>query len=130
MSMNVAVARGRRHARRLMVDRIDIGTPTGGWTENQDGDQVATVTPLNVDLPALIKALPQQSRIVEVGGKPVTLFAYDVLLPHDTEGLAVEQLVTVKSSSGTDLQGRSLTVVDVTWGSFQIARRLVCRAQL
>lgn len=114
----------------MMLDRVTVARPTGGWTENEQGQQVPASDDVHVDVPAWIRPLHQQSRIVEVGGQPATLLAYDVLLPHGTDDLQVDDLVTVTSSAGTDLEGRTLTVVDVTVGSHQVARRLVCQIQL
>jgi len=123
------VKRGRRVAKRVMTDRVDILRPTGGWTEDGDGNQVPATSTVNSAVKAWIRPIAQNSRIVESGGQPVTLLAYDVLLPHDVSGIEIDDLVVVTSSDGTDLQGRTLTVVDVTWGTHQVARRLVCRAQ-
>jgi hypothetical protein len=120
-----------------MTDRVNIVEPTGGWTEDVNGDQVPETVPVHTSyrgvpggVPAWIRVLAQQSRIVEVGGEPVTLLAYDVLLPHDVDGLQVDQLVEVAATDGTDLLGRTLTVIETTWGSHQVARRLVVRAHL
>lgn len=113
-----------------MSDRVTVSRPTGGYSENDQGQQVPASAPVHVDVPAWIRPLHQQSRIVDAGGKPTTLLAYDLLVPHTVDDLQIDDLVTVTSSNGTDLQGRTLTVVDVTWGSHQVARRLVCQANL
>lgn len=120
-----------------MTDRIKILQPTGGWTEDAAGDQVPATAVVHDSyhgvpggVPAWIRVLAQQSRVVEVGGEPVTLLAYDILLPHDVDGLAIDQLVEVVATEGTDLAGRTLTVIEATWGSHQVARRLVARANL
>lgn len=123
------VKRGRKVAQRVMTDRVDILRPTGEYTVDVDGNRVPATTVVHSSVKAWIRPIAQNSRIVESGGQPVTLLAYDVLLPHSIAGIDIDDLVDVTVSDGTDLQGRTLTVVDVTWGTHQVARRLVCRAQ-
>lgn len=122
--------RGRIAARKMMRDRVDVRRPTGGWTTDAaTGDTVPGSTVVHEDVPAWIRVLAQQQRVVESGGQQVTLLAYDVLLPWDVDDIADEDLVVVATSRGTDLEGRTLTVSEVTVGTFQIARRLVCMTQ-
>lgn len=129
MNPRRAAARGRQVARRMMIDRMDFGRPTGGWTTDPDtGLQVPELTAIHADVPAWIRVLAQQSRIHEVAGEPVTTMAYDILVPHTVDGLKIDDVGTVTKSSGTDLQGRTLVLFDVTWGTHQVARRLVARA--
>lgn len=130
MNPRQAQVRGRMAARRMMVDRVDLRRRTGGWTEDDNGNSVPATETLHTDVRAWIKVLPQQSRIVEVGGEMASLHAYDVLIPLEVDGIQHEDLVAVTSSKGTDLQGRTLTIVEVTWGTFQVGRRLVCRSQM
>lgn len=129
MNPRRAVRRGRKVAEQMMVDTVDVVSPSGGWTQDVDGNQVPAVSTVVSGSRAWVRVLPQQSRIVESGGQPVTLMSYDVLLPESTAGIAVDDLVKVTASEGTGLQGKTLTVLDVTHGTFQVARRLVCRDQ-
>lgn len=129
MSVDSVKRRGQEMAQRQMHDRIDHLRPTGGYTDDGSGNLVADVTTVNADVPAWIRQLPNQVQIKESGGQPVTLMAYDVLLPHETEDIRLDDLFRVTTSGQVDLQGQTLTVIDPAVGTHQVARRIMTQIQ-
>ncbi len=124
------IARGRSLARRQMRDLVDVARPTGDYDIDEQGRRTHARTIVHSDIPAMIRVLMQQSRIVDAAGKPVTFLAYEVLLPVTVGDIRPDDLIIAKRSRSVDLPGRTLPVVDTPWGTHQVARRLICEAQL
>lgn len=64
-------------------------------------------------------------RVVLAGEGPVSLRLFDLTLPWDTTGLAVNQIVTITSSDDPQLDGRTYRVVDIQGNSETAYRRVV-----
>jgi hypothetical protein len=65
------------------------------------------------------------ARVVIAGDAPMTLRLFDLTLPWDTEGVLVDQLVTLTASNDPYVMDRVYRVVDVQGGSDSVYRRLV-----
>lgn len=111
-----------------MRDRVDVRRPTGDFI-NEGTAQVPATTTMHTNVPAWIRVLQQQSRVVDAVGATTTILAYDVLLPEHVGDIRIGDLIVVTRTAGTDLQGATLAVIEVTLGSYQVARRLVCQIQ-
>lgn len=129
MSVDTVKRRGREMAERQMLDRLDHKRPTGDFVDDGSGNLVPETTTVNTDLPAWIRQLPNQVQVKESGGQPVTMMAYDVLLPHATEDVRLDDLLVVTVSGQFDLDGRTLTVIDPAVGTHQVARRIMAQLQ-
>ena len=63
---------------------------------------------------------------VEVGDAHAALGLYDVTVPADATGFAVDDFVTVTASTtSTDLIGAPLQILDIQLGTWDLGRRLV-----
>lgn len=129
MNPKAAATKGRRVARQMMTDVVDHVRPTGGFTDDGSGSLVPDTTTINADVPVWIRPLTNQVQVKDAAGDPVTLMAYDVLLPHDTSDIQLDDLFKVTTSAQTDLDGRTLTVIDPGVGTHQVARRIMVQLQ-
>lgn len=64
-------------------------------------------------------------RVVIAGDAPITLRTYDLTLPWDTEGIKVDQVVTIDDSNDPHTESRTFTVTDVQGGTDGAYRRLI-----
>ena len=63
------------------------------------------------------------ARVVAVGEGLTTLRMYDLTLPWDTEGIQVDQVVTLEASNDPHIVDRTFTVTDVMGGTDGAYRR-------
>jgi len=69
-------------------------------------------------------------RVVAYGEQPITVRSYHATLPHDADGIEVDDVLVLSSSVDADLVGRALRVLDVQPSSLEAARRLLVEDQL
>lgn len=74
-----------------------------------------------------VRTREAQEQDAQVGELHETFGRYVATLPHDAEGIIVDDYLTVLTSSDADMVGRSFQVVHVGWGSWQIDRRIGLR---
>lgn len=72
-----------------------------------------------------VRSLNTQGRDGEVGALHETMGRYVVTLPHDADGIEVDDFLAVVTGTDDELVGRPLRVIDVGWSEWRIDRRLV-----
>lgn len=112
---------------RLLTGRCAVTRPgEGDGPLDPDTGQVADPPPVQVfEGACLVRPTDRASRIVESGGRALSLLTYDVTLPA---GTPVERgdTLTVTASADPGLVGQALTVLDVPYDEAAVSRRIVC----
>lgn len=72
-----------------------------------------------------VRSLNTQGQDGQVGALHETFGRYVVTLPHDADGIEVDDFLEVSAGTDDELVGRPLRVVDVGWSEWRIDRRLV-----
>lgn len=76
--------------------------------------------------PCRIQPVAARDNIVDAGGDLVTLRRYSILLPITTTGIQVDDHLSITACTDPQMVGRVLRVHDVTGGTFEGQRHLIC----
>ena len=112
---------------REMPDRVSIRRADGFTLDPHTLMQVASTVPVALSVRASV--VRRTERIVQQGGGGYDIEMYAIHIPHEVDGVATGDLVTVDAATDADAVGRVLAVRSVTFGTFGASRRLVCDEQ-
>lgn len=87
-------------------------------------------TVIAANSPARIQAAPGLLRPRLAGDELITGHDYLVQVPTSVTGVRVDDWFTVETAHDSDLVGRDLRVLDVTYGSEGFTLDLICRDEL
>lgn len=107
----------------------DHGTVTRGTTRTFDETTMTYTTgggAVQFDGPCRIQPVPQRDHVIDSVGDNVTLRRYSVSIPATATDLQVDDHFTATASTDPLLIGRPLRVVDVTGGTYEGQRHLMC----
>ena len=105
-------------------DVVRVASPAG--FDPADGTYDAAAETEIYSGAARVQPLAGSERVVRFGEEPVTIREYHVTLPHDAAGIEVDDIWVTTTSDDTDLVGRRMRVIDVTYSSIEAVRRLRC----
>ena len=114
----------RQDVLREMPDRVTIRRQTGFDIDPVTLVQQPATTDVAVGVAASV--VRRQSRMVQQAEGGYDLETYAVHIPHDVEGVATGDLLTVDACTDADAVGRVLAVRSITFGTFGASRRLEC----
>jgi len=126
-----AVATFRTHWAARFVDTVTVTRTTGRGVINETTGAYdnPTVTTLYTGS-ALIRPVSDE-KTSDYGGEQVTTMLIDVFVPHDTDGLLVDDVVTVDASVyDDDLTGTVGRVVGVDRDTYHTRQRIRCLVNL
>lgn len=103
-----------------------ITSEVGNGAINTTTGLYASATPTVVHAGLACRVRPQSAgKDDQVGGLHETLGRYVGTVPFDAAGIEVDMMLTVTTGTDSELVGRPLRIVDVSWSEWRIDRRLV-----
>lgn len=116
----------RPTATATMTGECVITRTTGGGTTDDDGTWTPAQPTTIYAGPCRFTALPQDEHIADVGAAQETRRRYQVSVRYDAPEIAIGDIVTMTLAADPGLVGQEVRVVDITYGSEQWQRDLIC----
>lgn len=128
MSVERALAAGRRAAERLMVDTCTIRRRTGEATDPVSGEMTPTYDPVYSGKCRVQQSTgTAQAQAQEAGEANVLLTRFEVQVPMSVTGIQADDEVLVTASvHDPDLPGREFLVRGLAHKTHAVMRRIQC----
>lgn len=119
MSATTATLRGQRAAAALMVDTADVTRPGAATFDPNTGLSTPSST-FVLSAPCRLRQPTSQESEVLFGEEQLTRTRFIACFPHDTVGIAVDDIVTFTASEDPDVLARRFRITGVPLSTFTL----------